>query len=106
MSEEILDLSEGVDIFDVLNIRNQALVRVTVNSLRALFSGKSLPGYKIKGTRGQVNSFLDTLVKEKKYMASVIENGLENPNTYRQKAYLDIATKNFKRQTGMDWPVG
>jgi hypothetical protein len=106
MSEEILDLSEGMDIFDMLDIRNQVLIKVTVQSLQALFSGRDLPNHKIKGTRSQVNSFLKTLMDEKRYMASVIENGLEDPRTYRQKAQLDVAMKNFKRQTGMEWPIG
>jgi len=106
MSEHTLDLSEGMDIFDVFDIRYQALAKVAIGSLQALFSGRALPGYKIKGTKGQVNSFLNTLVKEKRYMSSVIDNGLNDPRTYRQKAHLDIATRNFKRQTGMNWPIG
>jgi predicted lipoprotein len=106
MAKEILDLSEGMDIFDMLDIRNQALIKVTVQSLQALFAGRDLPNHKIKGTRGQIDSFLKTLMREKKYMSSVIENGLEDPRTYRQKAYLDVATRNFKTQTGMEWPIG
>ena len=106
MPEQVLDLSEGMDIFDVFDIRYQALAKVAIASLQSLFDGRGLPGYKIKGTKSQVNSFLDTLVREKRYMSSVIENGLSDPRSYRQKASLDIATRNFKRQTGMDWPIG
>ena len=106
MTEEVLDLSEGMDIFDALDIRNQVLIKVTVDSLKALFRGTPLPGYKVKGSRSQIDSFLNTLAREKRYKVSVMENGLNNPRTYRQKAHLDIATKNFKRQTGMDWPIG
>ena len=44
MTEEVLDLSEGMDIFDALDIRHQDLIKVTVDSLKALISGTPLPG--------------------------------------------------------------
>jgi len=106
MEEQTIDLSENFDIFDMFSPRQRGIAQVVVGSLKALFAGRSLPGYKVKGSPAQINSFLDTLVKEKRYMASVIDNGLSDPRTYRQKAILDISTKNFHRQTGLKWPIG
>jgi len=106
MEEQAVDLSENFDIFDMFSPRQRGIAQVVVASLKALFAGRSLPGYKVKGSPAQINSFLDTLVKEKRYMASVMDNGLNNPQTYRQKAILDTATKNFHRQTGLKWPIG
>ena len=106
MKEEVVDLSESFDIYDLFSPRQRGIAQIVVGSLKALFAGRSLPGYKVKGSPAQINSFLDTLVKEKRYMASVMDNGLNDPRTYRQKSILNIATKNFHRQTGLNWPIG
>jgi hypothetical protein len=106
MQEDIKNLDESLDIYDFFSPRYRALAQVTIQSLRALFAGRSLPGYQVKGTSTQINSFLDTLVKEKSYMSSAIDNGLNDPRTYRQKAILDVAVKNFQRETGQVWPIG
>ena len=110
MEELILDLSpvleEDLSVYDMFDHRVQALAKVAVGSLMALFKGRALPGYKVKGTPSQIDSFLKTLMGERNYMASVMRNGLEDPRTYRSRAQLDVSMKNFKRQTGLDWPIG
>jgi len=71
--------------------------------LGAMFGDISLPTT-VKGSKQDIQSFLDTLVKEKKYMAAYLDYGLDDPRTYSSKAVLDNATRNFERVTGITWP--
>lgn len=66
--------------------------------------GMPTPEIKIRGTETQINSFADTLSKEKKYMETFYSLGLNNPQTYRSKAELDRAVAQFERVTGLKWP--
>ncbi len=71
--------------------------------LGAMFNNIKIPTT-VKGTKSEIQSFLDTLVKEKRYMAAYLNYGLDDPRTYRNKAVLDGATRNFERVTGIKWP--
>ena len=71
--------------------------------LGAMFNGINLPT-SVTGTKHEIQSFLDTLVKEKRYMAAYLKYGLNDPRTYRNKAVLDSAAANFERVTGIKWP--
>lgn len=59
----------------------------------------------IRGSKSDINSFANTISKEKKYMDSYIENGLDNPKTYKSKSVLDSAVRSFERKTGLKWPL-
>tara|TARA_R110002012_G_scaffold124267_1_gene275268 strand:- start:619 stop:939 length:321 start_codon:yes stop_codon:yes gene_type:complete len=71
--------------------------------LSRMFGGKAI-GVSVKGSRAQVNSFASALAKEKSYLESFMKHGLNNPQTYKSKARLDVAVKNFERNTGIKWP--
>ena len=71
--------------------------------LSRMFGGKAI-GVSVKGSQAQVNSFAQALAKEKSYLQSFMKHGLNNPQTYKSKAKLDVATKNFERNTGIKWP--
>ena len=70
--------------------------------LRAMFGGKSVP-LTVKGSKREVDSFFDALVKEKKYMASYLANGLDDPRTLRNRARLDNSVSKFEKETGLRW---
>ena len=75
--------------------------------LRRMFDGDSaIPPGVVKGTPAQINSFESALVANKRYIDSYIQNGLNNPSTYRSKYDLERAVANFERQTGIRWPFG
>ena len=59
---------------------------------------------KIRGTRSQVNSFADTLQKEKAYIRSYQKHGLDDPKTFRNKGRLKSSIAKFERDTGIKWP--
>ena len=71
--------------------------------LSRMFSGGPI-GVQVKGSRAQVNSFVGALTREKRYLESFMRHGLDNPQTYKHKARLDVAVKDFERNTGIKWP--
>ena len=73
--------------------------------LRRMFdSGSIIPSGTVSGTPSQVCAFEDALVANKRYIDSYMENGLNNPSTYRSKYTLETAVNKFERQTGIKWP--
>jgi hypothetical protein len=71
--------------------------------LRAMFGGEKVP-LTVKGSRREVDSFFDALVKEKKYMTSYLAHGLDDPRTLRNRAKLKNSVTKFERETGIIWP--
>ena len=69
----------------------------------SLYRGSVLP-LKVKGSESEVRSFANVLSKEKRYLQSWKDNGLDNPSTYRDKGNLDRAVGKFERVTGLKWP--
>jgi hypothetical protein len=69
----------------------------------SLYKGSVLP-LVVKGTAGEVKSFANVLGKEKKYLQSWKNNGLDNPLTYQNKTKLGRAVSQFERVTGLKWP--
>ena len=72
-------------------------------ALGAMFGGISMPTT-VKGSKQDIQAFLDTLVKEKKYMMAYMNYGLNDARTYRNKATLNSAVSKFERVTGIMWP--
>jgi len=69
----------------------------------SLYKGTVFP-LKVKGNASEVSSFANVLSKEKRYLESWRDNGLDNPMTYRNKGKLDGAISQFERVTGLRWP--
>jgi hypothetical protein len=72
--------------------------------LKQMFGDSSVP-VSIRGSKSDINSFANTISKEKKYMDSYLKNGLDNPKTYKNKSILDSAVRSFERKTGLKWPL-
>lgn len=66
--------------------------------------GANMPNVKIRGKKSDVEAFSRALTKEKQYMETFRDYGLDNPKTYRSKAQLDGAVSKFERKTGLKWP--
>jgi hypothetical protein len=69
----------------------------------SLYRGTLLP-LKIKGSDDEVRSFANVLSREKNYLTSWKDNGLDNPVTYQNRTKLDNAVGKFERTTGLKWP--
>ena len=71
--------------------------------LKAMFGELNIP-VSIRGTDREVQSFAAAIGSEKRYIDVAKRYGLDHPSTYRSKAQLDAAAKNFQRETGIKWP--
>ena len=71
--------------------------------LNAMFGGSSVP-VSVTGNKSDIASFTKTLGKEKRYMDSLKQYGLDNPKTFKNKSKLDRAVSDFTRKTGLKWP--
>ena len=69
----------------------------------SLYKGSVLP-LTLRGTSGEIKSFANVLGKEKKYLQSWKDNGLDSPATYQSKNKLGTAITTFERTTGLKWP--
>ena len=97
-----IDLTEA-RLDEALATHYRSLGKKIERILGAMFKGVNLPTT-VKGSKRDIQSFVDALVKEKKYMGAYLQYGLNDPRTYRSRALLDNATKNFERVTGIQWP--
>ena len=104
ISEIVIDLNSGktnhINEGGFLRIFGWAVEKI----LGQMFGGSGALPVKVKGNPAQVESFANTLAREKRYMDSWRRYGLDNPNTYRDKALLDRQVADFERLTGLDWP--
>jgi hypothetical protein len=71
--------------------------------LNSMFGGFDIP-VSVTGNKREVEAFGRAVAGEKKYIDSAKRYGLNHATTYKNKAVLDTATKNFERETGLKWP--
>lgn len=71
--------------------------------MKRMFGGSYVP-VKIRGTKREVGTFIDSLKYEKNYMKSVQKYGLDDPRTFENKYKLQGAIKSFEKETGLIWP--
>lgn len=72
-------------------------------ALKGLFGGWSSPP-KVIGTASDLNAFKNVFGGEVKYINSVKKYGLDHPSTYKDRALLDKAVKDFEKETNIKWP--
>tara|TARA_R100001244_G_scaffold107613_1_gene79743 strand:+ start:932 stop:1270 length:339 start_codon:yes stop_codon:yes gene_type:complete len=70
----------------------------------ALFDPNNLFPLEIRGNKQEVQSLARVLAREKNYLRSWKDQGLDNPQTYKSKSKLDKAVGQFERTTGLKWP--
>ena len=56
------------------------------------------------GSRKQIDSFMTSLKKEKRYMDSYMKHGLSDPRTIRTQRKLNTSVGKFEKETGLRWP--
>jgi len=72
--------------------------------LKRMFGDKTAIPVKLRGNREEINAFTTTLGREKRYMKTAAQYGLNNPKTYKDKFALRKAAAKFERKTGIKWP--
>ena len=82
---------------------SQFSLKVNDALLGLYYAGISQP-LSLKGTPTQIESFTKALSREKKYMDSYLENGLNDSRTLNNRHNLMDAVKRFEQETGLRWP--
>lgn len=59
----------------------------------------------IKGSKEDVEAFVDTIKKEKEYALEYLENGFGAPELSDIKLDLEKSIHNFEKTTGLKWPL-
>jgi hypothetical protein len=99
-----LDFSKAKDANGELNeswwLTFGAIMRWIMPSL---FKGGTLP-LELTGSPADIRSFTNALSREKRYLQSWRDHGLDSPQTYKNKSKLDGAIGQFERTTGLRWP--
>lgn len=74
--------------------------------LYAMFAGPgdSIKNFLVKGNKSDLALFGSALFAEKNYMESYLKYGLNDPNVLNNRYRLEIAVRNFERDTGIKWP--
>lgn len=71
--------------------------------MKRMFGGAQIP-VKVRGNKSEIRSFASALNKEKKYIKTASQYGLNDPRTYKDKYKLRRSVKSFERKTGIKWP--
>lgn len=56
------------------------------------------------GSQKQIDSFMTSLKREKRYMDSYMKHGLSDPRTLRTQRQLNSSVGKFEKETGLRWP--
>lgn len=72
--------------------------------LKALGQNTSLP-VTVRGSTADVRAFAKMLGMEKRAMDSFHKTGLSSINSFKTRAELDRAIREFTNQTGIPWPL-
>jgi len=73
--------------------------------LEWLIKGLGVGNASITGKRAEIESFLDAVSGEKKYIDTVSRYGLKDPKTFNTHSSLMNAIGEFERETGIKWPI-
>lgn len=73
--------------------------------MRTMFGGSSIP-VNIRGNKSEISAFAKTIARDKKYVKAAAKYGLNDPRVLKDKYKLRKAAAQFKRATGIDYPLG
>ena len=76
------------------------------NLLGMVFGQQTALPVKIRGNKSEIAAFARTLARDKKYVKAAAKYGLNDPRVLKDKYKLRKAAANFKRATGIDYPLG
>ena len=71
--------------------------------LQSMFAGTSMD-LTVRGTSAEIDSFAQTLAREKNYIESFRRHGLDDPITHSNKHKLQQAVRAFEKETNVKWP--
>jgi len=72
-------------------------------ALKGIFGGWG-SNLKVLGSKRDVEAFAKTIGGEARYIQAAKKYGLDHPTTYKNKSSLEVAVRNFEKETGIQWP--
>ena len=99
MVTQVLDLNE--DSIDEMTLGNRGILIKRI--MKTMFGGPVFP-LEVRGTASQLAAFATALGKEKAFMEAFSRYGLDDPKTYKSKAKLNNAIRQFESITKIKWP--
>ena len=104
MSDSTIDLGKAKRETDLNESFLATFGFLVKSALKRMFGYNTGTDLRIKGTRPEIESFMDALQSEKKYMEAYKRHGLTDTVTLRRKHKLDFAVSSFEKETGLKWP--
>lgn len=78
----------------------------TVKNILQATMGLASQPISIKGSQKYVNTFVETILQEKRFLEKYLEHGKEHSSTQTERALLEEKIENFENSTGIVWPLG
>lgn len=72
-------------------------------ALKGMFGGWG-SNLKVLGSKRDLEAFAKTIGGEARYIQAAKKYGLDHPTTYKNKSSLEVAVRNFEKETGIQWP--
>lgn len=96
---QVLDLDE--DSLDEMTLGNRGILIKRI--MKTMFGAPAFP-LEVRGSASQLAAFATALGKEKAFMEAFSRYGLDDPKTYKSKAKLNNAIRQFESITKIKWP--
>ena len=96
---QVLDLNE--DSLDEMTLSQRGILIKRI--MKSMFGAPSFP-MEVRGSASQIAAFATALGKEKAFMEAFSRYGLDDPKTYKSKAKLNNAIRQFETITKVKWP--
>ena len=104
LATDLLDLNQlSAPLSERVRIYNKFAGQLEGLLLSLYQAGADVP-INITGTTSQVNAFTQALAREKRYMDSFLNHGLNDTRTLNSRHNLASAVKKFENETGIRWP--
>jgi len=78
----------------------------TVRNILEATMGFASHQVSIKGNKKYVNTFVETLLQEKRFLEKYLEHGENHSSTQAERVMLEEKIENFENSTGIVWPLG
>jgi hypothetical protein len=104
LEPEVLDLgvARRGELDEVLLRRFGMIVKHVLDRVFGNRHGRTV---KVRGTRKEIDAFLNTIGGEKRYMDSYVRYGLDDPRTLSNRHSLEKSVRGFEKETGLKWPI-
>ena len=77
---------------------------VSIDTLSKIITEDDEPNFIIRGKYRDVKAYATAIVREKEYIDTYVEYGVDHPTTTKARVRLEDAIQNFESTTRLTWP--